>query len=240
MTIISKGSLAVEKVAGVDDGPCAVTSDGATAGTSRRAAMVVSPVGGDRREAVARFLPEKPLKTGVVVSAKTMREADKLVGRDTTFKGLLEHCDITEDGSESVEITAVDGQRVQSIRARRSGKRLDVPVLLSAMVRAVEEEGTRTFVANRKRLKAVLDALDRACPDSAGSSPVWVTICADGQVVLRGENRATGQRAWALMSAGKAAAEPPLGEWERSTTSGEPLKSGIKIRKRGGKRKRRR
>lgn len=243
MTILSKGSLAVERIAVVDDGPCAVTTDGATAGTSRKAAMVVTPLGEDRKLAVRKFLREQPLRRVAVVGPKTLREADKLVGRDTTFKGLLEHCDVADGGTEAVEITVVDGQRVQNIRARKSGKKLDVERLVSAMVEAVEGEDTHTFVVNRKRLKAVLEAIDRACPDTAGSSPVWVTICSGGEVVLRGENRATGQRAWALMSSGKADAPPPLGEWERTIYGSEKgardlLPPARKLVKKGGKRKR--
>jgi len=237
--ILSKASLAIEKIANVDDGPCTITQDGAIAGSARRAAMVVTPLEEKQRDAVAKVLPPQKLKGETNLAARTIRDMDKLIPKDSTFKGLLEYCDVTDLGDDGVEVTSTDGHRVQSIRARRARKRVDVGAVMRAMVEVVTTRHVATFVVNRKRLMALLDALNRACPDSASASPVWVSIGDDGDVVLRAENRATGQRAWALMSSGNAKESPPLGEWEQAQGHDEQRQRWVARKaQKSGKRKR--
>lgn len=180
--------------------------DGTTVGAHSKGIMVVSPVPGETRNRVP--LEGVPMQGDLVIHADSVREVLRNVKKDVKFGGLLEHVDLC-DG----RFTYTDGARTHTIAALQYGRRY---VDWRADVRGALSGGGVRVVVNRRRLMALLDAMDRACPDSSDEAALFMEV---GSVVtLRALNRKTGQRTIGVMRTYDGAEGEWLedGPWEHS------------------------
>lgn len=209
-------------------------ADGTVVAANGKAMIAISPVTTRIRESVP--LPDKEELTEVaVISVDTAKELVKAVPKDTQFKGLLEHVSVrvAEAGKPPLIVTTNDGKRKSETTVRRLRDRgLDWrPVFQEAFVGA--DYGNGLWIANRMRLRAVIDTLEKVCPYSGDFSPVFWIIRDNGIALIRVENELTGQRA-VITFRGTSGAEAqekwlPLSVWERRLASG--FKAGAAVRR---------
>jgi hypothetical protein len=234
--ILSKGNLKVVEMTAPDKAipmldNVFIRKDGTTIGCNGRAILAVSPVIPKVREkAKAVLVNEKPLDRDFAVSSETAKEVGKTMPRDTMFSGLLEHCDV-EDRGQSAMFTFSDGKRLKTLEGKKhSGEYIDFMEWIgSALRHAADIDDTATrVVVNRRRLMALLKAVDTICPDSAGEVPVYLEFTSQDEIILRCENPASGQRVLGVMGTytGVEGKWPELGDWEKSF-----IKREAKVRK---------
>lgn len=230
--IISKAALQAAGLCAADkDVPALavvqIEPDGTVLAANGKAIIAVSPVALAVREAVP--LPDRePMGETVVLSTETARELVKAIGRDTQFKGLLEHVAlrIVEPGKPGVLATITDGKRRTETTVRRI--RSDgLPGWRDQFREAfVCGGGDGRWVVNRLRLRAVVETLEKVCPYSGDFSPVFWTLREDGTALIRVENELTGQRAVVVVSGiagGEAQADwLALSNWEKRLALGKP------------------
>ena len=228
--IVSKAALQAAGLCAADkDVPALsvvqIEPDGTVLAANGKAIIAVAPVSGAVREAVP--LPDKePLGETVVLSVETARELARAIGRDSQFKGLLEHVAlrIVEPGKPGVLATIIDGKRKTETVLRRIRSE-GLPGWRDQFRDAMDgHPGTGPWIVNRLRLRAVVETIEKVCPYSGDFSPVFWLLREDGTALVRVENELTGQRAVVVLS-GIAGAEAqaewlPLNIWERRLASG--------------------
>jgi len=193
--IISRGALsAAAAVAKADGDPVVLRGDGAVVAVNRFCALAVGPLSPEARTRVP--LEEHALGIAALhVEPDVASGVARDIARDRRFGGLLEHADVRAadaggDGRVEVEMTDGVRRRVQTL------KRLPREGDASAVLRELfSTSGVARAVLNRKRLRAALDALDAAAPDTTGEAPVWVEFDAErNAVLLRAVDYRTAQR----------------------------------------------
>lgn len=223
--ILSKTGLQVLLVTKNDKIPVLnnihIRKDGTTVGSNGKTILAISPVGKVPRETLKDRIGDDELEEGITVAEETAKDVLKNIPRDVQFKGLLEHCNVKPTGERSVEFTMTDGKRPKSIK----GKRWTRAYIQFEEVfkRVTDMKKEVRVVLNRKRLMSLLDAIDKACPDSTGNSPVYIEFSAENDIVVRSMNYANGQRAFGVMQSYKGAEGNWLEEtqWERSLCESE-------------------
>ena len=118
-------------------------------------------------EKVAKSLPlgdDAPLSSTVAVSVDQVFTLIKSVGVDKQFKGILEHISINQDGEQRIECKAVSS-RTDSYHKIRLSK---IPAPLKDWRKRYSELGAvkpslMNFVFNRKRLSAIIAAIEASC-----------------------------------------------------------------------------
>ena len=169
--------------------------DGSTAGIDGRAIMVVEPAPAEYRE---HFIVDSIEHESFNIPANSVKEVIKNIPPDTRFKGLLEQVAITKDEEAGVELTTTDGQQLKKVQTRKHRK--PFPEVKDMLRDAYSKETVRVCV-NRTRLIKLLNAIDKACPDSSNENPVFIEMAKDsGEIVIRAKNMKTGQLAIGLMS----------------------------------------
>ena len=188
------------------------TADGSTVATNGKSIIAVSPIAADYKKNVP--LKEVRLGKDITVNADTVKEVLKNIPKDSLFRGLLEHCEVTADES-GVQFELTDGKRTKKINGRIF-PRAYVPYR-QVFGNAKKSTTEVKVVLDRKRFMSLLDAMDRVCPDSSGQAPVFIEFTSNNDVLLRCVNRVNGQRAIAVMSSFKGAEGQWLEEdvWER-------------------------
>ena len=203
--IFSKGAIsAAAAVAKADDGNVILRADGAAVAANRFSAIAVGPL---EEAHLARVpLSDTANRTAVHLESDVAGGIGKDITRDRKFGGLLEHADVREAEDGKVEVEMSDGVRRRTQVLRRVPREGDG----EAVVREVYtvEPGVRAVV-NRKRLRAALDALDAAAPDTTGEAPLWVELSPSGVLLLRGVDYRSGQRAAVRLQSYRAEA----GKW---------------------------
>jgi len=220
MTILSKANLQVVKVSTVEKAIPAlnnlrVESDGTTAAANGRVVLAVSPVKKKTKESVIVDETNLP-ETGCTIPAETVKDVIKNMPKDTNFGGLLEHCDLSvkdnkgqflmKDGKKPIKIGG-NLYRHEYVKYREILGNALKSTLLSSRV-----------VLNLKRLKSLIDAIDKVCPDSSGETPAYIEFTPNDDVVVRAVNPTNGQRAVAVMSSYKFAEGQWMehSEWEEN------------------------
>jgi len=197
--IISKAAL--ESCIATKGESVGIGADGSASARNLHVAIAAGPVTKEVIESV-------PLESGVLGLSGltlTMGSATKIVrniGRDTTFGGLLEHCNLDSDSSGAVTVTTHDGKRKATLAmAARVGSvgRAVIDLVRGVFIRA-RDTGS-VAVVNRKALITALQAIDKGCADGSGETPVWIAVGDNGEIAIRAVNYRTGQRIVAVMSA---------------------------------------
>ena len=217
--IISKASLEVKAVIKNDKIPVLnnihITEDGTVIGSNGKTILLISPVGKEVRDALSPRIGDDKLEQSLTISEEAILDVYKNIPKDSKFKGLLEHCNVNPVGDASVEFKMTDGKRPKMIKGRRWTREYinyqDVLSRVHSMKKSVR------VVLNRKRLLGLLEAVDKACPDSTGSSPVYLEFSEDNDIIVRAINYSNSQRALGIMQSYKGAEGDFLDEdeWEK-------------------------
>lgn len=227
--IISKSSLQVLLVTKNDKIPVLnnihIREDGTTVGSNGKTILAVSPVGAEARATLKDRIGDDELSVPVTVAEETAKDVLKNIPKDTQFKGLLEHCNVKIDpeSERGVEFTMTDGKRPKVIKGKRWMRDYIQYEDVFARVAATRKEVK--IVLNRRRLMSLLDAIDKACPDSTGNSPVFIEFSDQNDIVVRCINYTNGQKVMGVMQSYKGAEGQWIEEteWERSLCGKEKM-----------------
>lgn len=231
--IISKTSLQVLNITNNDKIPVLnnvhIRKDGTTIGSNGKTILAVSPVGTEVRKTLRDRIGDEELKDGLTISEETCKDVLKNIPRDIQFKGLLEHCNVKEVDAISVEFTMTDGKRPKTIKGKRWTREY-IP-FEEVFKRVMSSIKNVKVVLNRKRLISLLEAIDKACPDSTGNSPIYIEFSKDNDVIVRAMNYGNGQEVIGVMQSYKGAESSWLEEskWEKSLCGEKQLKKPIVI-----------
>jgi len=220
--IISKSSLQVLLVTKNDKIPVLnnihIREDGTTIGSNGKTILAVSPVGAEVRNTLKDRIGDDPLSSAITVAEETAKDVLKNIPKDTQFKGLLEHCNVKIDpeSDRGVEFTMTDGKRPKVIKGKRWMR--DYIQFEDVFKRVAATRKEVKIVLNRRRLMSLLDAIDKACPDSTGNSPVYIEFSDQNDIIVRCVNYVNGQKVMGVMQSYKGIEGQWLeeGEWERS------------------------
>lgn len=216
--IYSKASLEVVSVASkepLDRGLNGVRleSDGTTVGGNGRMFMAVEPITYmDKVQSLFGEVGEVE-DNGLVLPLDTVERALRLMPKGGG--GVLKHVALTKVGHR-VGFTSLDAKGDPTTNAGLA-KRDPYPDW-KGIVRKVRGagEGVRICIS-RKDLIQLLEAMDAACPDRSGYSPVFIEVSDDGAgIVLRSVNAETGQRVVGVVSTIETKGQwLPRNIWER-------------------------
>ena len=191
-----------------------IEEDGSVVAANREGIVIVSPVVKQLRERIR--LDEGDSIGSCTLSSDTIRDTIKFIGVDKKYKGLLEHCDIvrTPDGAT---ITMFDGKRSKAMQVKVYPK--DYFDYLSLVANVMKKKTTARVVLNRKRLKSLLDTLEKVCADSSDVSPVDLEFTDTNAMIMRGVNGKTGQRVIAICRGFKTDKWMEPNDWENRVCS---------------------
>jgi hypothetical protein len=221
--IISKSNLQVLLVTKNDKIPVLnnihIRQDGTTVGSNGKTILAVSPVSMEARATLKdRIGDDALLVEGVTVAEETAKDVLKNIPKDIQFKGLLEHCNVKVDAESErgVEFTMTDGKRPKVIKGKRWVR--DYIQFEEVFARVAKTRKAVQVVLNRRRLMSLLEAVDKACPDSSGNSAVYLEFSSENDIVVRSVNYTNGQRVMGVMQSYKGTEGQWLDdtEWEKS------------------------
>jgi hypothetical protein len=208
--ILSKNSLQVFNVCAPDKSNAAlncvcIEPSGAVVASNSKVWCWVSPLNEKRSELV-------PLQSGevherMVISAGSVEKILKAIPKDTQYKGLLEHCDITrvDGGKPALIVTTTDGKQTHSINVNAMAVRYPEYRKLFADAWASyvgwTEGEWKLRCLNRKRLSNVCAVVDKVCSYDGQFAPTWWFFAADGSVLMKSVNELTEQVIWCLFGA---------------------------------------
>lgn len=185
-----------------------ITKEGGTVATNGLAVLCVSPVTDETKEKVP--LDERKMFTDETISSETAKEVLKNMPRDTKFRGILEHCDYS---SGKFELT--DGKRKRTLSAKTWSR--DYVKYRDVLRNAHTRRDGKRCAVNIKRLMAILETIDKICPDSSKNAAVFLEFTEDNNIFFRCRNAATEQKVLAYMKAYDTSEMnwPELDAWER-------------------------
>lgn len=242
--IVSKANLLTVKVVKNDRAIPVLNNvhfavDGSTVGCNGQAVLAVGPVPEQTKEDIpleqtqGNARDDEERFPAVTVSAESVGEVLKGIPRDTMFGGLLEFCDVSA-GEDGVTFEWTDGKRKKRVEGKRwPRKYTNYQDVLKRVYNTRLTGKVHRVVLNLKRFMAILETLEKACPDSTGQAPVWIEFSEANDIMIRTVNQKTGQRAVAVMSSYKGIEGEWLGEdeWERSFYKSKPKKGSKPCRK---------
>lgn len=199
--IVSKNSLEAAKMASIDKSipvlnNLCIKPDGTVIAANGKSIVFVSPV---PNEVCAKF----PIKTDsviiddIIMPLETVSEISKSIPKDTMFKGMLEHADISETGTENeLLIKTTDGKRHKEMRCKSFGRKfMDINTVL---IDIVTDNCLGKVAVNLKRFLSVVETLTRICPDGTNEVPLFIEFY-EKATILRTFNMGTGQRSIAVI-----------------------------------------
>jgi hypothetical protein len=193
-----------------------VTWDGSTVAFDGRALLCVSPVAVEMEDKVTLRDTGRPnSETGVTVSTESVKEVLKNLPVDKKFDGVREHVDLSPAGVFTID----DGKREKTITAKVYPRQfVDYKAVLT---NAKKSPAVARVVLNGKRLRNLLDMLDKICPDSSGDSPVFLEFTEDNDILIRAVNPLNSQRVVAYMASYKNEEGQWLeeDEWEKNIST---------------------
>ncbi len=174
-----------------------VTEEGATVICNGRTVMIVEPVAKEIYESLPictnDTTPEEKAIKPFGISIENVKEINKLIKRDSLFKGLMEHAVITPSGKSDLLVVVSDGRRTKEIKLKSTiGNYIDYKGALQQTSRDVVYE----LVLDNERLLRVLTTLKKIAKDA----PINVGITKDNDITFRTLNPTTGQRVFGSMS----------------------------------------
>jgi len=191
--IVSKNALQVVNLTTADKSvpvldTVRVESDGTVVASNRETTVCVSPV----QPRVAEKLPLKSLSdVATTMTSDTARETIKLIGVDRKFGGLLEHVDISLDEG-NIQVSMYDGKRTKAVQAKPYPK--DYFDYQDLFQRVYDKPIKARVLLNRKRLKLLLDTIEKICMDGSDFAVLFAEFSEDGDMVVKAINRRTGQK----------------------------------------------
>lgn len=195
-----------------------IGKDGTTVAGNGKAFIAVSPVSGEVRTKLKALIKDTEVVEDIVVTSETVKEVIKNIPRDRQFAGALEHVDIqTGDGvGDGVKFYLHDGKRQRSIDGKVYP--YEYAPFRKIFARARKNQVAVRYVLNAKRLLPLLNTLCNVINDPSDFSPLFVEFSTDGDVIFRGKNPITGQRAAGIVWAykGNESQWLELDEWENS------------------------
>lgn len=220
--LLSKANLEVIKVASgntedVGINCIRVNIDGSTVATNGKVIMAVSPVDPTRihfPDVGEQVEPANYSASGIGIPLETVEKILKNIPKDK--RPALQHVALCKDReSRKVKFTTTDMTHEQSLSVYP--KNDPFPEWEGIFARIRGENGIKLCL-NRKDLIELLVAMEAASPDRGGTSPVWIEISPEGKgMVIRCENRETGQRAIGVMTSLDTRGQwLPTDSWERS------------------------
>lgn len=216
MSIFHKAMLSgAIQVTGVEDDPqlqaILLEPTGEVVSINRWAVFATSPV----ISAVKTFLPiigvDRPLKAAVAVPVAQVELLLKNIPKDVQFKGLLEHVSIINGQGNVLEAKFNDGRGERTMVLRSI---IPHPFLVNwrTNFRNLGKYTPKSFVYNRARLDAIINAINSSCRYS-GEFDFIAQEGFEHGYVWRTKNGQTGQYiivAWVFPEA-----TTDLSEWEK-------------------------
>jgi hypothetical protein len=215
--IVSKSALQVVNLTASDKqipvlDNVRVEADGTVVGSNREVTICISPV----NSTVASKLPLKSQgDTAVTLTSDTVRDTIKFIGVDKRYNGLLEHCDVSVDPQGTAQVTLYDGKRTKALQAKPYPKAyFDYQDLFTTVY---GKPIKARVLLNRKRLKVMLDTVEKICADGSDFSVLFAEFSEDGDMIVKAINRRTGQRVLGIVRGVKGVETMWLDpdEWER-------------------------
>lgn len=174
-----------------------IAEDGTVVAANGQAVVVVSP------------LPHNNVETPLTIHTDTIKEVLKALPTTSAFKDLIDEVEVAET-DDGVQFAFDDGARKRMIEAKVYGHEyIDWQEHLTNLIK----KKSHSLVLNRKRLVAVLNALEKIYPDKSGEFPIYVDVT-DTALIFRMVHPRTQQRIIATMLL-SSAKEMPLTEWEK-------------------------
>lgn len=193
-----------------------IEPDGTTVASNGKAMMVVSPV----HEKMVKSFPLKSEAKSerIIFNDDTAKEILKSLPKDSKFGGLLEHVIVETDpmNEDQAKFQSTDGKRTKTMSGKKWDRRyIDYRAVLS---KSYQSKKKVKVAVNLKRLLSLVEALDKACPDSTGTSPIFLEFSEDDDIMLRGVNQSNGQRVTAVMKSykGNEGQWLELNDWEEN------------------------
>lgn len=225
--IISRSSLQTFQVTSKDaDIPVLdnihLTAGGTMIGCSRNVVLAISPVLDEIKEKL--HLKEACLKKGVTFSSALAKKILKNMPTDKLYDGLLEHVDVDNSAGSRIDFTFYDGEESFEVIGKRYPD--EYTVFGTIIKKAMAGRNGIKLVVNRTRLRLLLEAMDKACPDTSGESPIFLELCDNNTIIMRCINMKNGQRALAVMWAYNFDEK----KWLKDQSWEKELKRGIGVR----------
>ena len=220
--LFSKANLAVKSIASPNPDEIGINCirfnvDGSTVATNGKVIMAVSPVDPSRvhfPDVGEQVEPANYSASGIGIPLDTIEKVLKIIPKDK--RTALQHVALCKDREpRKVKFTTTDMTDEQSLSVYPKNDPFPEWEGICARIRG---EGGIKLCISRNDLMELLAAIDSASPDRGGTSPVWIEISPEGKgLVIRSENRDTGQRVIGVMTALNTNGQwLPADNWERS------------------------
>jgi len=228
--IVSKNALQVVNLTAPDKqvpllDTVHIREDGGIVAANRDVVILVSPV----KEEVKGAYPLKSRETEeVTISSDSIRDIIKYIGVDKRFGGLLDNCDIVKKG-EKVEVMCYDGQRTKVFEGKCYPEYFEYMQLLT---RVCEDSNNIRVVLNVKRLKALIDTIDKVCMDRGDFAPIFFEFTNSGDILIRAVDAKIGTRVMAVIRSLPGSKFLDYSAWEKQFLKRKPEAKTIPVRKR--------
>jgi len=204
------------------DGTVFIDVDGTVVTSNRMVLFVAEPV---KKEVAGRvpFGGLVPLARPLSLAGEAVEALWKGIARDTMFKGLLEHADLTWGEKGEVKAGVRNGTQSSFLELRALGnsrglegwRRFVGDTWATAVSAGAGYVGGRV-IYNRARLGSAIEAVEAACRYDGAFSPIFVYHCEKKKILWRCTNELTGQRVWIIFSWSEInEAWPELNLWEK-------------------------
>lgn len=197
-----------------DIGFIAIEPDGTVVALNRMIIYAGQPV---TKEMITRIpLDNSPsVSETIYFSVGMIENIIKSISRDTLFKKVLEHADLScKVDTLEVTVTITDGKGKRTLRINRSKVRT-FPQWRAAFNTSFIAAPRERFIWNRKRLCNAVKGIELACQYEGEFAPVFIAV-GKSTTVWRVSNELTGQRV--LLSFAESEVEggyPEYNAWEK-------------------------
>lgn len=223
--ITSKNNLLIVNVTTVDKNipvlDCVhIEQDGTTVAGNGKSFIAVSPVPESIRKKLKAIEYEDGAIESLNITSETAKKIVQKIPPDKKFNGLLEHTDIEVDDGK-VKFNFRDGARYDFTE----GKINPMPYAQYKRLyqRALSSRRDIQLVVNAKRLIPLLETLKKVSKDDSDFSPLFIEFTEEKDIIIRMENRQTGQRCIGLMWSykGNEAKWLEPDQWEEGLRNGK-------------------
>lgn len=202
-----------------------IREDGGVVAANRDSVVLVSPVSAETK---GSFPIQSRESEEVTISAESVRDMIRYIGPDKRFNGLLEHCDVLRK-DDKVEVTCYDGKRTKVLEGKCYPEYFNYRELLQ---RVHTESINVKVTLNRKRLKSLIDTIDKICDDKGDFAPIFFEFTKNGDVLIRSIDAKNGTRILAVSRALPGVKYVDYSPWEKQFISVENKPAEIPIRDR--------